>query len=214
MGHSKEELLNSTRRKGKSSMGPGHDGGAKPGHYSDKPVLVSHPHSDAARNMAGAIEQTHVKADLGKAPKVKRAFTDQIPVHTSAERMTSSGVAFGADHSSALDALTGAFVPAKGDLNANPHALPLTKIAPGKPGMGPVAIKPGMRSRTTFDPVLGGGEPGESHARAQRHKDAFASAHAELGRRVVEEALAVAGSDHPENMRRAVAAQQTIGRRK
>ena len=182
---SKENLMRPGRAKGTSTMGPGHDGGPKAGHYSDAPVLVSHPHSVA--NVAGQTDHTNTHAAMGKPPKPKRAFTDQVPLHTAAERQSSQGVALGGDHSSALDAMSGAYVPAKD--GSNPNALPLTKIASGKPGMGPVEIYPGMRSRTTFDPAFCGGEPGESHARAQKNKDAFASAHAELGWRVLDEAL-------------------------
>jgi hypothetical protein len=196
--HTKQELLTSRREKGSSIMGPGYDGAPKPGHYSDTPVLLSHPHSVA--NAAGLTDQTHVKADLGRAPKIKRAFTDQIPIHGGMEGQSSQGATFGGDHKSALDALTGlAVVPDKSGKVAAEHPLSKPPVAKG---YKVPEFSPGMRSRTTFDPPFGGGEPGEHHNRAQRHKDVFRADHLDLGRRVIDEALAVAGSDHPENMAR------------
>lgn len=207
--HTKEELLTSRFEKGQSVHGPHHDGGPKPGFHSDKPVLLSHP--EHMPNVAGQTDHQNPRLAFGgKAPKPKRAFTDQLPLHSNAERQTSGGgAAFGADHSSALDAMSGAFVPAKD--GSNPNAFPLTKIAPGKRTMVE-AVPPVVGHRSRRLDRLGGGAVGENMSRAPDHSEAV-----ELGRRVYEEALAVAGADHPENQRRradAIMAQQTIGRRK
>jgi hypothetical protein len=84
-----------------------------------------------------------------------------------------------------------------------------TQKAPAGKRLAPVETSFGMRSRTNFD-ELAGGEPGAAHARAQANKDSIRDMRHALGRRVLDEAYAVAGADHPENMRRAITAQQTL----
>lgn len=151
--HTKDELLTSKREKGETTIGPHHDGGPRPGHYA-KPGegLLSHPHS--VPNVSGQTDHTNVKLALGRAPKPKRAFTDATPIHAGMAVQTHAGEAYGGDHRSAVDALTGlAIVPGKDGKVATAH--PLTKIAPGKPGMGPVPRAFGMRSRR-HDPSYGG----------------------------------------------------------
>ena len=105
-----------------------------------------------------------MNADLGKAPKVKRAYTDQIPVHTSAERQTSSGVAH----------LARSFVcPRRADRRIRTgerrHERQSARSAADKDrarqarhGAGR-NYSPGCAAARAFDPVFGGGEPGEAH---------------------------------------------------
>ena len=165
---SKDDLL-PRRQKGESVHGPAHDGGPKPGFYSEKPVLASHPHSVA--NVAGQTDHTNVHAAMGKPPKPKRAFTDQVPLHTSAERQTAQGVALGGDHSSALDAMSGAMVPAKDGSTAAPLGQGFANAGGVvKNHNRPVETSFGMRSRTNFD-ADGPEGVGAAHARAQQNKD-------------------------------------------
>jgi hypothetical protein len=65
----------------KSTIGPGHDGGPKAGFYAapGEAGLTSHPHS--VPKASGMEEVTGVKATLGKPPKMKRAYTDPVPMH-------------------------------------------------------------------------------------------------------------------------------------
>jgi hypothetical protein len=42
----------------------------------------AHPHAVAATNQAGLTDHKHVKADLGVAPKTKRAFTTPPQIHS------------------------------------------------------------------------------------------------------------------------------------
>ena len=85
---------------------------------------------------------------------------------------------------------------------------PTTKAPAGKV-LRPVETSFGMRSRTMGDKP-GGDEPGAAHKRAQANKDFIRDRHHALGRQILDEAYAVAGADHPENMRRAITAQQTL----
>ncbi len=162
----------------------------------------------------GSREHEHNEGqarDIARKGSVPKRSDTPPAIHSGMRSQTRSGaVAFGGDHNSALDALSGlAVVPDKSGRVAAEHPLSAPPVAKN---YKPPEFSPGMRSRTAFDPVFGGGEAGDSHKLAQKHKDAFTAAHHELGRRVYDEALQVAGADHPENMRRAVAAQQTIGR--
>lgn len=172
--HTKDELLTPTRDKGDTTIGPHHDGGPRPGHYA-KPGegLLSHPH--AVPNHAGMVDHTNVKLALGKTPQPKRAFTENTPIHGGMTVQTHAGEAYGGDHRSAVDALTGrAIVPGKDGKVATEH--PLTRIAPGKPGMGPVPRSFGMRSRRN-DPLHGG------IADASHEEDCS------LGQRIIAEAV-------------------------
>ena len=42
----------------------------------------AHPHAEAAKNVAGQIDHRRVNADLGTAPKPKRAFTTAPQIHS------------------------------------------------------------------------------------------------------------------------------------
>ena len=124
--------------KTKSTIGPGHDGGPKPGFYA-KPGeagLVSHPHS--LPKAGGMEEVTAVKATLGKAPKIKRAYTDPVPMHngpTAKSRRTG-------EH---FHGLSGQDLSR---YDANPGDDPLAGAPRGKV-LTPVALSPGMKSRTS-----------------------------------------------------------------
>jgi len=69
------------------------------------------PHMENAISQEGKIEHKHtqVKANLGKTPLPKRAFTDSAPeIHSGMKTQTSAGqAALGGDHRSAVDSLTG-----------------------------------------------------------------------------------------------------------
>jgi hypothetical protein len=184
----KNTLMTPTRDKSQHIPHVSHTGAPHPDHYAKKgePGLVSHP-NHPVNQATGQIEQTHVRADLGVAPKVKRYLTEAPPINSGmATRFRKDvGTAFGADHSSAIDALTGLRVPAdKSGKVAVAH--PLTKIAPPK-NMKPVAPVPGQRSRVDECEVEG---IGAAAARAQANRDALHAARHEIGRRVIEDAIA------------------------
>jgi hypothetical protein len=90
-----------------STIGPGHDGAPKPGFYGKAGDTVSHPHSvaNAARGMEA---QQHTTATLGVPPKPKRSGVENVPIHSGMTKQTKSGpLAFGGDHASAIDSLSG-----------------------------------------------------------------------------------------------------------
>ncbi len=66
-----------------STIGPGHDGAPKPGHYAapGEAGLISHPHAFPKVN--GQSDVTAVKATLGKPPKPKRAHLERRPFTTA-----------------------------------------------------------------------------------------------------------------------------------
>lgn len=127
--------------KRKSTIGLGHDGAPKPGAFVplDHPqAMGAHPHSIEASNVAGGMEDhTNVKADLGKAPKLKRAFMTVPPIAAGmTAKSRSDGTHFhniGGQDLSRYD--------------ADPGNDPLRGPARGK-RMTPVQPVPGQRSRT------------------------------------------------------------------
>lgn len=194
MSHTKQELLTSKFKKGESVHGPSHTGAPKDGFFAKpgEPGMLVHP-NHPAHLAVGQTEQQHVRADLGKAPKPKRAFTlgGAPPIHAGMLVQTKSGgQAYGADHSSAVDALSGLRVPADSSGRGATVAHPLTKIAPPK-NLKPVQPVPGMRSRSNDS--LSSGDPGAAHNRAHADRAALHAARQDLGRRVIEAAIA----EHP-----------------
>jgi hypothetical protein len=187
MTYTRDQLLNSTRRKEDHIPRVSNTGAPHPDHYA-KPGLISHPAS--VGNVAGAAGRAAVPADLGKAPIPKRAHTDSVPIHSGMKTQTrSGGEAFGADHSSAIDALTGTTVVPGRDGTAPNH--PLTKPPVAKPGYGVPRPVFGQRSRVNDGPV---DDVGQAHARAQAndyHKEM-----AELSRRIFDEAVGPSQSGH------------------
>lgn len=169
--------------KRKSTIGVGHDGAPKPGAF----VPFDHPramgsHPDATEWAKGAVEQTHVKADLGRAPKVKRALLTAPPIAggmTAKSRRT--GEHFhnvGGQDLSRYDA-----DPGKNPLGGAPRGKALTPVTP----------VPGQRSRVG---EVDNGEPGQHQARNKPDVTGMRA----LGEQIMREAFAVSGSDHPANL--------------
>jgi hypothetical protein len=127
---------------------------------SDK---ILKPAAVIGRTHAPTAESDHVtygKPSLGRDPRRGKIISD-LPIHGGMNRQTKSGVvAFGGDHASALDSLSGkSVVPAKlgGAVAADPH--PLT-TPPTAKNYAPVKPVPGMRSRNGEVDVL---KPGVAH---------------------------------------------------
>lgn len=211
--HTKIELQTSRFEKGESVHGPGHDGAPKSGFHAAKPVLTSHPHS--VPNHAGMTDNQNVKAALGKTPPIKRAFSQQVPIHSAAERQTAQGVALGGDHSSALDAMSGAMVPTKDGSRMAPMGQGFANNGGSIKRTAVDAVAPVVGHRSRRHDRLGGGDVGENIARAPAHSEAV-----ELGRRIYQEAL-----DHERRpfdprtrgklgLPAEVSQQQTIGRKR
>jgi len=174
--------------------------------------------SNTVKVPLGSREHEHNEGqarDIARKGSVPKRSDTPPAIHSGMRSQTRSGaVAFGGDHKSALDALSGlSVVPDKSGRVAAEH--PLSKPPVANDHQRPLEFSPGMRSRTSGHSgadVLSSEAPGVAHNRAQARKDAYRDYSHDLGWRVLDEALSVAGADHPENMRRAVAAQQTIGR--
>lgn len=162
--------------KGKSTIGPGHDGAAKPGFYADGPgaqPLITH-HEPAPS--LGMKDQTHA-GNLARDGAVKRHAA--VPIHSGmvTRSKASDQFHFGGDALSRAD--------------SNP-ANPLTGPSRGKRIDPP---KPSFGQRSRHDDALGGSQPGDNHRR-----NVGKGVLAELGQQIMREALAVAGPDHPSNM--------------
>ena len=117
----------------------------------------AHPHAVAATNQAGLIDHKHVKADLGVAPKAKRAFTTAPQIHSGMMgKARSDGTHF---------AGVGGQDLSRYDANG-PDPL---SGAPRDKALAPVQPVPGQRSRTNEDC--------ETHAdKCQHGADMLASA--------------------------------------
>ncbi len=189
----KDQLLNSTRRKDQHIARVSHSGAPDPRHYGGNLVDV---HEHGAHVVAGMTDQTNVHAAMGRPPRVKTAYTDQVPVHSAAERQTSQGVALGGQHSSALDAISGAMVPTKD--GSNPPPLPKGFANSGgsvvKSHLRPVEIYPGMRSRVNDSAE--GQQADVLRAQGKNARDTYRDETAELSRRIFEEATGPTLSGH------------------
>lgn len=209
--HTKNELLrlnkdgSTPKRERRSTIGPGHDGAAKPGFYdSTGNGLMSHPGSVPAVARPGETSE-HRRATLGVPPKIKRSYTDPVPIHSGMATQTkNSGIAWGAGHRDYLDALTGdSVVPGQikstpgfgnaGVQDGHPFATPPQSKRLTKP-----EIKPGMRSRVgeTYN-----AEPGGYHAVGQINRERARDLLHLTGDAVIEEGIAM-DSQHPTNMAR------------
>ena len=194
MTYTRDQLLNSTRRKEDHLPSVSHTGAPHPARYGGNLVDV---HEHGAHVVAGMTDHTNVHAAMGRAPKIKRAYTDQIPVHSAAERRTSQGVALGGQHSSALDAISGAMVPTKDGSRSTP---PLPKGFANSGGsvvkshLRPVEIYPGMRSRVNDS--LEGQMADVQRAQGKRSRDQYRDETAELSRRIFDEAVGPTQSGH------------------
>ncbi len=152
-------------------------------------VGFPHPHAQAAKNIAGQIDHTHVRADLGKKPLPKRAFAGPAPeIHSGMMAKAKDGTHFAG--------LSGQDL---GRYDAN-GPDPLSGAPRGKV-LTPVAPSFGQRSRV--DDALASAEPGAAHDRAMLNKNAFTKGMQKMSEVVLDEAISVSGPDHPTNMARA-----------
>lgn len=141
-------------------------------------ALITHPHA-APKAHSGMQDQQNAHATLGKTPKVKRAHVTAPPVHNGmATRSRDTGAFhFGGDALSQAD--------------ANP-ANPLGG-APRAKNLTPPQASFGQRSR--LGDSLGGDAPGANHKR-----NVGKGVRTDLGNLIIQQALKVAGPDHPGNM--------------
>ena len=191
----KDTLLRSTRTKQDHIPHVSHSGALDPRHYArpgTPAALVTHP-NHPVNQAVGQIEQQHVRADLGVAPKVKRFLTEAPPINSGmATRFRKDvGTALGADHSSAINSLSGQRVPADSSGRGATVAHPLTKLAPGKPWLG-TTVKPVVGQRSRVDEVDVEGV-GAAQARAESSKAALHAARRDLGAAVIQDAI----DEHP-----------------
>lgn len=150
-------------------------------------IGYAHPHAEAAKNIAGQIDQTHVHADLGKVPLPKRAFTTTPEVHSGFNaKSRSDGTHFAG--------LSGQDISR---YDANPGDDPLAG-PPRDKVLSPVQASPGMRSRV--NDALSSEAPGVAHDRAMLNKDQLLKNAADLSARV----LAEAGNNSAPDDRRAL----------
>jgi hypothetical protein len=168
-------------------MGPDHLGRQTP---DSNPIRsLTRSHAASAEVPARHGDKPNIARDASRG---KAAF--DLKIHGGMTTQTKTGgAAFGGDHKSAIDSLSGqVVVPGKPGSAATTH--PLT-AAPVAKQYAPALPVPGHRSRT--DDTLGGGEVGENHA---KHNARAVAEHAEriaLGQRIIGEALDCAEPDHP-----------------
>jgi len=155
---------------------------------SDK---ILKPAAVIGRTHAPTADSDHVtygKPTLGRDPRRGKKISD-LPIHGGMRTATKQGtVAFGGDHASALDSLSGkSVVPGKDGSAATAHPLTAPPVAKN---YAPVKPVPGQRSRVndTHAPAA----PGMNHAlnvgRGVDHN---------IGRLIMDEAVSNSGvGDH------------------
>lgn len=164
-------------------MGPDHQGRLAP---DSNPIRsLNRSHAPSAEVAARHGDKPNLARDASRG---KAAF--DLKIHGGMNTVTKSGTAaFGGDHKSAIDSLSGQVV-VPGKPGSAPTAHPLT-APPVAKNYKPVPAVPGMRSRTTDSP--GPGQVGANH---ERGKGRYAD-HIALGKAIIGEALASAPCDHP-----------------
>jgi hypothetical protein len=160
---------------------PDHLGRRTPDSNPGKSLARSH--NMAAETAARHGDRPNIARDAGRAKHVH-----DVKIHGGMVKVTKGGaLAFGGDHATAMDSLTGlAVVPDKSGAVATAH--PLTTPPKAKNLSAPMP-HPSMRSRVN-DP-LHGGAPGEAHAKGRPDADALR----ELGDLVIAEGFANSASD-------------------
>lgn len=162
---------------------PNRPGPALARHHADSRAIehAAHVADGMKRQYSGGID-----------PRVggREKHQGDLQIHGGMVRRTKTGpLAFGGDHASAIDSLSGeATVPGRvksapgwgNDAAQSGH--PLAKV-PGGKVLTPVTPTPGMRSRS--NDRVGGSKPGENHMRGKPDVDAMRS----LGAAVLAEAL-------------------------
>jgi hypothetical protein len=138
-------------------------------------IGYAHPHAEAAKNIAGQVDHTNVKVDLGRPPLPKRAFTTAPPeIHSGMNAKSKSGVHFAGLSGQDLSRY-----------DANPGNDPLAGAPRGK-RLTPVQRSPGMRSRVSD--ALASAEPGAAHDRAMLNKNALTKGLQDTSKAVLDEA--------------------------
>jgi hypothetical protein len=143
-------------------------------------IGYAHPHS--VPNKAGEVDQTHVHADLGKAPLPKRAFTEagRPEVHSGMMAKSETGTHFAG--------LSGQDLSRYDAEGPDPFSAP-----PRGKKLAPLAPHPSMRDR--FNDALSSGSPGAAHSRAMQSRDQFTKGQVDMADRVLTEAANAKGSD-------------------
>jgi len=135
----------------------------------------AHPHAEAATNVAGQIDHTNVKVNLGKPPLPKRAFTTAPEIHGGMNaKSRADGTHF-----------TGLSGQDLSRYDSNPGDDPLAGPPCGK-RLTPVRPSPGMRSRV--NDVLASDTPGAAHKAAMLNRDAFTKGMTDLSKAVLDQA--------------------------
>ena len=134
----------------------------------------AHPHAEAAKNIAGQIDLTHVKADLGVAPKPKRAFTESPEIHSGMNaKSRRTGTHFGGLSGQDLSRFD---ANGPDPLSGPPRGKRLTPVQP----------VPGQRSRV--NDALASAEPGAAHRAAMLGRDDFTKGLNDTAKAVLDEA--------------------------
>lgn len=145
---------------------------------------LARSHNMAAETAARHGDRPNIARDGGTAKHVH-----DVKIHGAMVKQTKSGpLAFGGDHASAIDSLTGReVVPGKGGAVATAH--PLTTPPKAKPSIGrSVGINPGT-IRDRFDDAPNGGSPFTDAAGRKAHAEGRHAMNVEIGRRVLAEAI-------------------------
>jgi hypothetical protein len=146
---------------------------------------IGHAHPHYAGNVAGQTDQTHVKADLGKPPLPKRAFTEALEIHSGMNAKAKDGTHFAGLSGQDLSRY-----------DADPAGLDTVSAIEGPPRgkrLSPVQPSFGMRSRV--NDASASAEPGAAHAAAMLNAADFTKGMTDLSKRVLTEAANARGSD-------------------
>jgi hypothetical protein len=180
--HTKSELLESRVRKGESTIGVDHKGQRTPDHPG--PALARSHSQDGER---GHITRQDAP-NIARSTSVGKQAHDVKIAYGMLSQTRTGPLAYGGDHASALDSLSGKMVvPYKDGSVAAEHPLTAAPIAKAHIGR-PVAIHPSMRSRN--DDALASENAGVAHNRHAAKREAIQAAHDALGHAVISDALA------------------------
>jgi hypothetical protein len=145
--HSKDELARSTRRKGESTLGPDHDGGAKDGFLAEpgEPGMATHHVSHGQAALQSGADIHGKRNNIARDGKAKHVHG--VPLHSG---MT-EGQKFGA-YRGGLGHPTSTAVPGVNPINPN-AITPGKKLSPPKVGFGQKSRGPNKVNDATLQSV-------------------------------------------------------------
>lgn len=149
-------------------------------------VGVVHPH--AAAQVAGKIVDTQVHADLGVAPKPKKAFTT-----AGAPQIHSAMMGKARSDGTHFAGLSGQDLSR---YDADPSGLDTVSVVEGPPrGKVLTPVQPSFGQRDRTNDALSSGVPGAAHKAAMLNRDEFTKGMVDISKDVLNQAANAQGSD-------------------